>query len=189
MITPSEITARTHLVHDAALVVISIILAWVIGATGILPALLLKTNAYQIVGMLIAGFFFTSIFTTAPAIVALGQLAKVDSLWLTAFVGAIGAVLGDVLLFRFFREQVSKDVQYLAEVAHPQRLIHIFHLKLFRWVIPFIGALIIASPLPDELGLALMGLSKMKVANVVPLTFIFNIIGIVGIGLVARAIR
>lgn len=180
--------ARHHFIHDLGVVAISILVAILLAKSGIINSLLSHTVGWEILGALVAGFFFTSAFTTSPSIVALGQISAANSLWLTALVGACGAVLGDFVLFRFFRDEIVQDLEYLAKVTHANRLAHIFHLKLFRWVMPFVGALIIASPLPDELGLALLGLSHVSTKKFFPITFIFNFIGIVIIGLVARAI-
>ncbi len=180
--------ARRHFIHDLSVVAISILVAILLARSGIISSFITKTVGWEILGALVAGFFFTSMFTTPPAIVALGQISAANSLWLTAIVGACGAVLGDFIIFRFFRDEVAQDLQYLAKVTHVSRLAHIFHLKLFRWIIPFAGALIIASPLPDELGLALLGLSHVSIKKFFPITFLFNFIGIVIIGLVARSI-
>ena len=177
-----------HLLKDALLIVLSVVLAIALAKSGLIVKLFTVTGEMRIVGTLIAGFFFTSIFTTLPAIVALGELARTNSIWETAVIGAIGAMLGDFILFRFVRDKVAQDFLYLVQITHPRRLIHILHLRLFRWIIPFVGALIIASPLPDELGLMMLGLSRIKTINFIPLTLLFNFIGIVIIGLIARAI-
>lgn len=59
-------------------------------------------------------------------------------------------------------------------------------MKVFRWITFFLGALVISSPLPDELGLAMMGLSKAKMSTLIPVSLIFNSLGILAIALVAR---
>ena len=41
-----------------------------------------------------------------------------------------------------------------------------------------LGAAIIASPLPDEIGLSLMGMSKTRVAVLIPVSFAMNALGI-----------
>jgi hypothetical protein len=41
-----------------------------------------------------------------------------------------------------------------------------------------LGALIIASPLPDEFGLALMGISRMRALVLMPISFVMNALGI-----------
>lgn len=64
----------------------------------------------------------------------------------------------------------------------------IFRLRIFRWSIAFLGALVIASPLPDELGLMMLGFSKIKTSFFVPISFLLNFLGILVIGLIAKAI-
>src|SRR3989304_3240061 len=53
-----------------------------------------------------------------------------------------------------------------------------FRLRFFRWLIAFLGALVIASPLPDELGLMMMGFSKMRTLFFIPISFLLNSLGI-----------
>ena len=60
-------------------------------------------------------------------------------------------------------------------------------LKFFRWLTFLVGGLIIASPLPDELGISILGFSKMKVSWFIAISLVFNFIGILLIGVVARA--
>lgn len=49
--------------------------------------------------------------------------------------GGIGALFGGLFIFRFIKDGIP--------------------VKFFGWLISFIGALIAASPLPDEVGLAM----------------------------------
>ena len=51
-----------------------------------------------------------------------------------------------------------------------------------------LGGIIIASPFPDELGISLLGFSKMKTTAFIPVSLIFNFLGILAIGLIAKAI-
>jgi uncharacterized membrane protein YdjX (TVP38/TMEM64 family) len=132
--------------------------------------------------------FFTSVFTTAPAIVVLGQLALHTPLWVVALFGGLGAVVGDYILFLLVREGVSRDVNELMRHAGLRRLRKLFHTKLFHRLLPLIGALILASPLPDELGLAMLGLSDINKDRFLLVSFVMNALGILVIGLVARAI-
>ena len=64
----------------------------------------------------------------------------------------------------------------------------LFKFKFFRWLTWLIGGLIIASPLPDELGISLLGFSKAKTSLFIVLSFVFNFLGILFIGWVARAL-
>ncbi len=69
-----------------------------------------------------------------------------------------------------------------------KRIKLLLKLKFFRWLTFLAGGLIIASPLPDELGISLLGFSKMKTSWFIPLSFAFNFIGILLIGWVAKAL-
>ena len=177
-----------HLWGDAALMAVSVIFALYWLKTGAMEDLINSAADFEILGILIAGMLFTSVFTTAPAIVFLGKLGQVEPLWLVAVVGAFGALLGDAIIFRFVKDSLVKDMETLVSLARPKRLRHIFHLKFFRWFTTFIGALIIASPLPDELGITLMGFAKTNNRVFAVLSFIMNMLGIIAIVLLARAL-
>ena len=175
------------LLEDIAIIFLSIVLAVILVKTDALTKILTSSEELEIIGSFIAGFFFTSVLTTAPAIVTLGEIAQVNSVVSTAFFGAIGAMLGDLVIFRFIKDRLS---DHLAEIVRHEgggkRLKALFRIKLFRWLTFLAGGLILASPLPDELGISLLGLAHMKTSWFMPLSFAFNFIGILAIGLIAR---
>ncbi len=177
------------LFHDILILAASIILAVVFVKTGVLVDLIESTQKWQYLGSLISGLFFTSIFTTAPAIVALGQISEINSILPTAFLGAIGATVGDLLMFHFVRDRFSEHLlEAMSHNGTGKRVKAIFRRRSFRWATFFLGGMIIASPLPDELGIGLLGISHMKIRRFIPLSFAFNFVGIVIIGLAARVI-
>lgn len=177
-----------HLWGDAAVIAVSIIFSLYWLKTGAVERLIDSVADVQILGMLIAGMLFTSVFTTAPAIIFIGKLGQTEPLILVAFVGALGALLGDAIIFRFVKDSLVQDMETLVSLARPKRLRHIFHLKFFRWFTTFMGALVIVSPLPDELGITLMGFAKTDSRVFAAISFVMNFIGIVAIVLLARAI-
>lgn len=177
------------LLQDAAIVTLSVLIAIILAETDIIGKILVSTRETRFLGSFIAGTFFTSIFTTAPAIVTLGQIAHANSIALTAFFGAIGAVLGDLIIFRFVKDRLSDHLMEL--IKHEgwgKRVRALLRLRYLRWFTFFVGGLIIASPLPDEIGISIMGLEKMKVLWFIPISFAFNFIGIIVIGLAAKTL-
>ena len=147
------------------------------------------TTQFGIIGSFIEGFFFTSILTTPPAIVALFKSAAYVPAWELALVGGFGAVCGDLLVFRFVQ---SRLVEYILRVAFHQRLMRIgarIAAGPLWWVSPLAGAVVIASPLPDEIGLLMMGLSHIRLYQFVPMAFLANATGIYLIALTAQHIR
>ena len=177
-----------NLVRDLALVILSIFVAIILAKTGALQDLITSTQEMRFIGSFIAGIFFVSVFTVAPATVALGEIAQSNSVITVAILGGLGALIGDLIIFRFVKDRVSDHFYYLMRVSKSERLFSIFKLKLFRWIIPFVGALIIASPLPDEIGVAMLGLSTMKNSYFILLSFVLNSAGILIIGLIAKAL-
>jgi len=144
---------KENLIKDISIIALSVLIAIILLKTGVLISILASSKELKLFGSFIAGIFFTSIFTVAPATVVLAEIAQVNSVLLTALLGGIGAMLGDMIIFRFVKDRLSEDILYLLKKSKSERLISIFRLRIFRWLIAFLGSLIIASPFPSELGL------------------------------------
>ncbi|MDO8493177.1 MAG: hypothetical protein Q7S19_01380 [bacterium] len=174
---------------DLAIFILSIAAAAFLVKTGILVKVLTSTNELGWVGSFITGMFFTSVFTTAPAIVTLGAIASAGSVISTALFGSMGAVIGDMIIFNFFHDSFSPHLmEFINYKGLVKRAKFMVRSRFFRWLPVLVGGLIIASPLPDEMGIALMSFSKVKPRSFVLLSFAFNFIGILLIGLVAKTI-
>lgn len=179
---------RRRLWQDALIVAASVALAVAIVRYDWVGQLLSGAGDKGLFTAFVAGIFFTSLVTTAPAIAVLGELGLSLSPFALAVVGGLGAVVGDYLIFAFVRDRVSEDVAYLLERNKTPRFFKLFKRRTFRRFLPFIGGLIIASPLPDELGLAMLGMTKMNTGRFALLSFSFNAIGIFLIALAARSL-
>jgi len=164
--------------RDILWIAFSIIVGLVVVQSDALTHFLISTEKNTILSSFISGFFFTSIFTIAPASIALAKISQFYSPFSIALVAGLGATLGDYIIFQCIRNSFTKDVgEYLAH-TRSKRLKKIFSLKLVRWFRPILGAAVIISPLPDELGLALLGFSHIKTRLLLPLTFVLNVIGV-----------
>lgn len=177
-----------RLLYDLLIIVASIIFAIVLVKTHAVPALFSYLGEGMVLASFFAGLFFTSIFTTAPAIAVLGELALRENLLMVSFLGALGAVAGDYVLYLFVRDHVAQDAAFLLSGPRFRRMWRVLKRSHFRRVLPILGGLIIASPLPDELGLALLGVSNIKTRSFFVISFSMNFLGIIAIGLVARSI-
>ena len=173
---------QSHLFKNILILAVSIIAAILLAKSGFFNIIIDSTEEFKILGIFIAGFFFTSALTIGPAGVALVAFSQSESIFLIALIGAAGGVLGDLIIFRFVRDQITDDFIALFQQMKIKRLAHILHLEIFRFLTPFIGALIVASPLPDEIGLAMMGISKIKTRYFIPISYFLNFAGILLIG-------
>ena len=179
---------KNNLIKDVSIIALSVLIAVILVETGVLINILASSKKLELFGSFIAGMFFTSVFTVAPATVVLVEIARLNSIFWVAILGGAGAMIGDLIIFRFVKNKLSEDILYLLKKSKSERLISIFRLRIFGWLIAFLGALVIASPLPDELGLAMMGLSKIKTSLFIPISFLLNSLGILIIGLIAKAV-
>ena len=140
---------------------------------------LLQLNGLGYVGGFIAGMLFVSTFTVASGAIILLVLAEELPFFGLGIVAGAGAVLSDYFIFKTVKNKdFVRELKHLFDFFQSERLNHLIHTKYFSWTLPVIGALIIASPLPDELGVSLMGISKMKPIEFLVLSFILNTIGI-----------
>lgn len=185
-VLPAKRHSRAKLKRDLVIVALSIVIAILLVKSSALDFILVGAQEVQLLGSFIAGLFFTSIFTTPLAIVAFSQISIEQPVWLVALIGACGALIGDLILFLFMKNNLREDVDGLMKELKHKRIFSIFRLRIFRWLTPVLGALIIASPFPDELGLALMGLSRATLGVIVPVSLVMNFIGILIIGLVSN---
>lgn len=128
--------------------------------------LLLKIGSLGYFGAFLAGILFTSTFTVAAGALILIDLAKVLPLFPLILCSGLGAVLGDFLVFSFAKNKIAEEIEplykELESIGKKNHLHKLAHTKYFGWTLPVVGALIMATPLPDELGVSLLGISNIK---------------------------
>ncbi|MEM5772621.1 MAG: hypothetical protein QXL86_00095 [Candidatus Aenigmatarchaeota archaeon] len=143
----------------------------------------------------IAGALFTSSLTVAPATALIYTLGSTFNPLVLAFIGAFGSLMSDYLIFRFVKHRLVDEIKLLHEevkkflrpVTKPfvpkdlrfrlwlwQRAVN----SRLRWLIPVIAGFIIASPLPDEFGVALLGAAKYETKRFAVLSYFLNFMGI-----------
>ncbi len=154
---------KRRIARHVALVALSIVIAIALAETGLIHRFLEATQDYELLNAFFAGMFFVSIFTAVPAGVVLVDLAHTMPPMLLAAAGGFGNLCGDALLFYIFRTRIEPDGETLIKHSPFKRIYRALQRNAFlHWSAIFLGAIIAASPLPDELGIALMGSSKIS---------------------------
>ncbi|HEY4474031.1 MAG TPA: hypothetical protein VI957_02630 [Candidatus Paceibacterota bacterium] len=130
-----------------------------------------------IIGIFIAGSLYTYSFTASTGALLLIALAPHYPAGMIAVVGGIGATLADFTLFRFIGNSLHKEITRLSK---SKLVCEIGATSLFckAWFRNALGALILASPFPDELAIALMSAAKIRKETFIWLTFIADTVGI-----------
>lgn len=174
--------------ENTALLVVSLVLLIYLAQTPLLDMIIRKAGELGYLGAFIVGIFFVSTFTVAPAAIILYHLA--DKLHPTevALLAGLGAMIGDYIIFRFMKDKVFDELRPLFLRLQTPKAKIMFKSPYFAWLLPLFGAFIIASPFPDEVGVGMLGLSKIKQWQFFALAFILNAIGIFLVVGVARAV-
>ncbi len=144
-------------------------------------------------GTFIAGIFFVYGFTAAPATAILLILAKEQNIILAGLIAGFGALIGDLIIFNFIRHSFADEIKKLKK---EKIIIHVHnHIRkrtpnaLKKYIIPIFAGFIIASPLPDEIGVSLFAASRKistKIFSVI--SYILNTAGIFVILILGRVI-
>ena len=138
------------------------------------------------IGYFGVGMMFVSTFTVTPAAVVLFRLAESMHILPLALIAGMGAVCGDLLLYNYLRDKVFVELKPFFGFIGRSSLGRLFQSRHLAWSLPVLGAIIIASPLPDELGIALLGGSKFNRWQFIALSYVLNTAGIVVILTLAK---
>lgn len=177
---------KPHFGRDILIIAASISFAVFLAQADLIPRFMGLIGSIPIEAF-IAGFFFTSLLTITPAGVAFAEMAQtVPTMQLAAW-GAAGAVVGDLVLFFFVRDALSQDILAMLRGSWVRKTKALFKSPFLSWAVPVAGALVIASPLPDEVGLAMLGLSKTDLRFLIPVSYAMNFLGIFLIGTAIHA--
>lgn len=177
---------RSHS-FQIALLFLGVAIAVALGRSDLVQSIANSGTTGMVAATFIFGAMYSSMLTVAPATVGLFELAAAGvPIWMLALIGGFGATLTDITLFQIIKLGFIDEV-----IAHLKRhaegsLSHLFQIPLVKTLVVIVGAVSIATPIPDEIGLAMMGIGQARWSLVAAMGFVFNTLGIACIGLIAR---
>lgn len=146
------------------LLLCSFVLAFVLFKMGVFDVLPVLLQGQGYISMFLGGLLFSFGFTTPFAIAIFIEMADTVDPFLGAVIAGAGAMLSDLLIFHFIRFSFLDELHRLGRMSlirwirrhsHkesvPEQIRH-----YIKWSI---AGIIIASPLPDELGVTLLSSS------------------------------
>jgi hypothetical protein len=185
----SQITSKWEHWHykNTALLILSVSAFFLLADTPFIKNVINFIGNFGYLGAFFAGALFVSIFTVAPASVVLFFLAdSLNPLGIAIAAGA-GGMVSDYFVFKYLKDRVFDEIEPVF-MNHGGRPLHkLFRTPHFAWIVPILGALVIMSPIPDEVGLGLMGVSKIKTWKLLGLLYLLNAIGIFLVIITARS--
>jgi len=175
--------------HNLALLAFGLVSAVVISRLPFFETVVQYISKLGVIGAFLSGILFASTFTVATGGLLLIKLSNTLNPLLLIVFGALGAVSADLLIFLFVKDKVANEVTPIYEkfLAH-HHLKKILHTRYFSWTLPVLGAIIIASPLPDELGVSLMGISAMTITKFAMVSLFSHTLGMISLVLLSAAI-
>ncbi len=164
---------------NITLALTGVVIAILLSRVEALHAFLLHLGNFSYLGAFVAGMLFVSTFTVATGAVIILILAQTMSPVSLGLVAGLGGAFGDFIIFRFIKNSLTRELgDIYSRIDNGNHLIKLLHSKYFSWTLPVIGAIIIASPFPDEIGVSLMGISRMKTYQFLIVAFILDTVGI-----------
>ena len=161
---------------------IVIILSYFIFRNPLVSDYLSGLGNLKYLGVFIGGILLAFGFTS-PLAVGLFIIINPSNIWLAGIIGGFGALISDLLIFKFIRiifqdefnrlkrTQALKNIEKLITNSLGKRM------KVYLMYV-FAGILI-ASPLPDEIGVIMLaGLTKIKTVPLAILSFFLHTLGI-----------
>lgn len=184
----------------------SIILAILLFKSDIFYNVITFLSTYGPLSVFLGGVLFVCTFTVSFGFLILSSLTTEIPLPAIVLSAGIGGVVGDLLIFRFVKNSLTDELSplylnisnkvrnFLRKILPHKKQSSLFHIrnlvnsKYFGWTLPVLGALVIASPLPDEIGVSLIGITKMQTYKFILLSFLCNTAGIFFILTVSSAV-
>lgn len=148
--------------HNYFLLILGVVLAIFLAKNQAFNQFLLGLGQYGYLSAIIAGAMFVSTFTVATGALIILTLAKTLSPLELVLFGMIGAVIFDMFVFKSVKNSIDQEIMEAFNNPQFSHFKKILHTKYFGWMMPLVGLLVFMSPLPDEFGISLLGLSKLK---------------------------
>jgi len=163
---------------NITILVLSLVLFFYLLDTNFAQNTIRAISGLGMIGFFLSGFFFVSTFTAVPASYVLFTFSEIYNPIIISLIAGLGAVVGDYIIFRFLRDSVFLELKPIFNQLGGSELSRLIKTPYFAWFAPVVGAIIIASPIPDEIGISLMGISKLKNWQFIVLSFLLNSLGI-----------
>lgn len=180
---------RSHKHINLFLLAASAVVAYMLSQYVPFQQFLLQLGAYGYVGAVLAGFLFSCSFTVTIGAVILAILAQKLPPWQIGLLAGVGGMTADLTIFHIIRDDIMEDLAPVYKKLGGSHLTKILHTKYFRWTLPVIGALIIMSPLPDELGVSLMDIAGMRASRFLLLSYVLNTSGMFMVAWAANTVK
>ncbi len=168
------------------ILILAIIFSYILFKEPHIANFLLQLGKIRFIGLFIAGMLFAFGFT-APLAVGFFISYTPQNIYLATIIASLGVVASNLFIFSFIKLSFIDEFKKLERTSTIKKFAKFFgqfngkslggKIRIYLAYV-FIG-IIIASPLPDEIGVVLLsGLTHIKKVTLAVITFILGAIGI-----------
>lgn len=173
----SYIKKHKELFIDIVVIFFVIIFSIILVSSRIEERILSNFKGLEFIPYLLAGIFSTNMITAFPAYTFMGKIVTPENFNLLVVMGTVGSVIGDNIIFTFIKFRLIESL--IKSFKHNKFVTSILKTKnyILKGVLVLVGSLIIMSPLPDEFGVLLIGVSRIKHRYFILLSLMLNSLG------------
>jgi|GEM_PF-1610540 len=168
--------------RNTSIFLIGLGIAIVMYAVGAMERLVSLLGVYGYVGALALGILYASALTAGFASLAFVAMGGDLNPIVVAMLGGFGCMVADLAIYSFVRIGIMTELRALANRFIPATglaKLRAFSLRRgIRPLLPILGAIIIASPFPDELGVSLFAVAGVRIKALAAVALVLNTIGI-----------
>jgi len=129
-------------------------------------------------GFFISGIFLSFGFSTALSI-GFFLASNPQFIFLAAILGGLGAMIGDFIIFKSIKFSFMDEFRELEQNSTVRKIEEIVkgkkHIVIWHYLLYIFAGLALATPLPDELGVAMLaGLTTVKTFNLIIISFLVH---------------
>jgi hypothetical protein len=169
------------------LVAIILVLFILVLDTAIVRAFFEFSTSLGLASAFLAGMFYVSLFTAAPAVIMLVELSKTINIVPLVLFASLGSVVGDLIILKIFQDNIYEEMKYLGKRLGIGIKVNRKQRKAVNWIMALSGIFVLGSPLPDEVGIAMLGMTQYSKARILAVAFLANLVGITFIVFAASA--
>ena len=112
-----------------------------------------------LLGSFISGILYAYSFTSAIATSTLLILGR-SNITITGLIAGLGALFGNVIIYKFINHSFDDEIKKLSKEKIIIKINNLVNKDFRKYILPVLAVIVIASPLPDEVGVALLVASK-----------------------------
>lgn len=161
---------------------VMVVLAYFVFTNSFFVNIAQKLTGYGYLSAFIGGLLFSYGFTT-PFAIGIFLNTSVQNIFLASIIGGFGALLADYTIFKLIKLSFMNEFLQIEKTPVVKAFINFMHKnvnsKINLYLIYIFAGFIIASPLPDEVGVAMLaGLGHIKPRVFAIISILMNSIGI-----------